>query len=79
MQEIKNEDPDMRMPYISQSDHLILRNDVLKVSESQEILDIKVQYCPNTKYGLDELAALFEQLLFPGKNLSLLRKQQQNN
>ena len=79
MQEIKDEDPDIRMHRISQSDHLILRNNVLKVSESHEILDIKVKYCTHTKYGLDELAALFEQLLFPGKNLSLLRKQQQNN
>ena len=75
MQEIKNEDPDIHMPCISQSDRLILRNDVLKVSESQEILDL---YCQNTKYGLDRSAALFEQLLSRGRIPHFLEKKHQN-
>ena len=60
MQEIKNEDPDIRMPCISQSDCLILRNDVVKVSESRNFGYKSAILSTHTKYGLDGTAALFE-------------------
>ena len=52
MQKNKERGPGYKRAHIDQSDHLILRNDVPKVSELQDFGYKRVYYQPHTKYGL---------------------------